>query len=75
MHAVPMVYAIRKAAAGKLVSMASPRPRKPLALVYAVAVGRVPGLYDCWADAQPQISGFPRSRFKKFVRRPLGCQD
>ena len=75
-----MVHAIREAAAGKRVSMAGPgnkwtRPRKPLGVVYAVAVGRVPGLYDSWADVQPQISGFPRSRFKKFVRRPLGCQD
>ncbi len=36
---------------------------------YAVAVGRVPGIYDHWPTAQAQVSGFPGARFKGFASR------
>jgi len=34
--------------------------------VYAVRVGRSPGLYHTWADCQAQVNGFSGARFKKF---------
>ena len=33
---------------------------------YAVAVGRVPGVYDSWAKASQQVTGFPRACYKSF---------
>ncbi len=36
---------------------------------YAVASGRIPGIYTNWPDAQAQIKGFPRARFKGFAGR------
>lgn len=36
---------------------------------YAVAVGRVPGIYGDWPTAQTQVSGFPGARFKGFASR------
>ena len=41
-------------------------PATVVAPCYAVVVGRVPGLYSSWADAQQQITGFPRAHYKKF---------
>lgn len=34
--------------------------------VYVVARGRIPGVYSTWDDAEKQVRGFPRARFKKF---------
>jgi ribonuclease HI len=34
--------------------------------VYVVARGRNPGVYGSWEDAEKQVRGFPRARFKKF---------
>lgn len=36
---------------------------------YAVQRGRVPGVYSNWAEAQEQIKGFTRPRYKKFETR------
>ena len=36
---------------------------------YAIATGRVPGIYTSWAEAKAQIDGFPRARFKGFASR------
>lgn len=36
---------------------------------YAVQRGRVPGVYSNWAEAQEQIKGFTRPRYKKFDTR------
>lgn len=33
---------------------------------YAVAVGRIPGVYHTWAEAHEQVSGFPCGNVKKF---------
>lgn len=32
--------------------------------VYAVAVGRIPGIYHSWPEAQAQVSGFAGARYK-----------
>lgn len=34
--------------------------------VYAVAVGRKPGIYHSWADCEAQVKGYPSARFKSF---------
>lgn len=34
---------------------------------YAVAVGRVPGVYGTWADAEKQVLGFAGASHKKFA--------
>ncbi|MFH7319633.1 ribonuclease HI [Desulfurivibrio sp. D14AmB] len=34
---------------------------------YAVAVGRVPGIYSTWPQAQRQVDGFAGARFKGFA--------
>lgn len=36
---------------------------------YAVAVGRVPGIYTNWPDAQTQVMGFEGAKFKSFQTR------
>jgi ribonuclease HI len=36
---------------------------------YGVQRGRVPGVYSDWAEAQDQIKGFTRPRYKKFATR------
>ena len=33
---------------------------------YAVAVGRVPGIYSTWAECQAQTTGFSKAKYKKF---------
>lgn len=33
---------------------------------YVVWVGANPGIYDNWADAKAQITGFPKARYKSF---------
>lgn len=33
---------------------------------YAVAAGRVPGIYETWADCEAQVKGFPGALFKGF---------
>lgn len=33
---------------------------------YAVAAGRVPGIYETWADCEAQVKGFPGASFKGF---------
>lgn len=35
--------------------------------VYAVAVGRAPGVYGTWAEAKHQVDGFFGARYKKFA--------
>ncbi|WP_275802820.1 ribonuclease HI [Desulfurivibrio dismutans] len=37
--------------------------------VYAVAVGREPGIYHDWPTARAQVEGFPGARYKGFPRR------
>lgn len=39
---------------------------KPKTRYYAVAVGRVPGVYYDWATVEEQVNGFPGARHKKF---------
>lgn len=34
---------------------------------YAVAVGRVPGIYDNWPRAKAQVEGFPGARYQGFA--------
>jgi len=36
---------------------------------YAVAKGRLTGVFDSWSDCQRQVNGFPGARFKKFQTR------
>jgi len=36
---------------------------------YAIAVGRKPGIYENWPDAQAQVTGYPGARFKGFADR------
>lgn len=36
---------------------------------YAVAAGRVPGIYETWADCEAQVKGFPGASFKGFPDR------
>lgn len=36
---------------------------------YAVAVGRVPGIYESWPDCQAQVNGFPNATFKGFPEK------
>ena len=33
---------------------------------YAVATGRIPGIYETWADCEAQVKGFPCASFKGF---------
>lgn len=34
---------------------------------YAVKVGRVPGIFDTWAECEEQVKGFKGSKYKKFA--------
>jgi ribonuclease HI len=36
---------------------------------YAIAVGKKPGIYTDWLEAQAQIKGFPRALYKGFATR------
>jgi ribonuclease HI len=36
---------------------------------YAVAVGRVPGIYHTWADAKTNVDNFKGARYKKFLNK------
>ncbi len=36
---------------------------------YAIAVGRKPGIYENWPDAQAQVTGYRGARFKGFADR------
>jgi ribonuclease HI len=36
---------------------------------YAIAAGRKPGIYTIWPEAEAQVKGFPRARFKGFSTR------
>ena len=36
---------------------------------YAVAVGKRPGIYESWAEAQPQVTGVRGAKYKKFKTR------
>lgn len=38
---------------------------------YVVWQGRVPGVYDTWADCKAQIDGFPAARYKGFPSKEL----
>jgi len=33
---------------------------------YVVWVGQQPGIYTTWAEAERQVKGFPRAKFKSF---------
>jgi ribonuclease HI len=37
--------------------------------LYAIARGRVPGIYDNWPQAHAQVMGFPDARYKGFASR------
>nr|ODN97513.1 ribonuclease HI [Cryptococcus depauperatus CBS 7855] len=43
--------------------------RAPKLSYYAVAVGKVPGIYNTWQDAEDQVRKYPGSRYKKFNTR------
>jgi ribonuclease HI len=36
---------------------------------YAISVGRKPGIYTVWPEAEAQVKGFPQARFKGFATR------
>lgn len=36
---------------------------------YAIRCGRVPGIYTSWPEAEKQVKGFPKARFKGFATR------
>lgn len=36
---------------------------------YAVAVGRVPGVYSSWPEAEAQVKGYPGAKYKGFGSR------
>lgn len=42
----------------------------PKRLFYAVKVGRNPGIYDKWKDAEPQVKGFKGAVYQKFKTLP-----
>jgi ribonuclease HI len=41
-------------------------PPKTEKVYYAVARGRVPGIYFTWKDCEAQVKGFSNGRYKKF---------
>ena len=43
------------------------KTKRKNALFYAVRAGRKPGVYRTWSDCEHQTTGFPGSRFKKFM--------
>ncbi|KAJ7070672.1 ribonuclease H-like domain-containing protein [Mycena amicta] len=38
--------------------------------VYAVKIGRTPGVYDTWAECEAQVKGFPDAKYKKQNSKP-----
>lgn len=40
-----------------------------MAKYYAVLVGRNPGIYMTWKEAESQIKGFPKAVFKSFIKK------
>jgi ribonuclease HI len=58
-------------AAGKPVSGPSGRTKtgKELEKYYGVAVGRIPGVYTEWSEAQRQIADVKGPKFKKFATK------
>lgn len=42
----------------------------PKKLFYAVKVGRSPGIYSKWKDAEPQVKGFKDAVYQKFKTLP-----
>lgn len=38
-----------------------------MAKIYAVAKGRVPGIYSSWADCEAQVKGFNGAKYKSFT--------
>ncbi|PPR06827.1 hypothetical protein CVT26_003853 [Gymnopilus dilepis] len=41
-------------------------PYRNKGLLYAVRVGRNPGVYHSWPECEKQVKGFPGARYKKF---------
>lgn len=35
--------------------------------IYAVRIGRKPGLYNTWTECEAQVKGFPNARYKSFT--------
>lgn len=40
---------------------------------YAVKIGRIPGVYETWAECEAQVSGFSGARYKSFSTREEAC--
>jgi ribonuclease HI len=38
---------------------------------YVVWVGKQPGIYTTWSEAEQQVKGFPKAKFKSFASKPL----
>jgi ribonuclease HI len=55
--------------AGYEISSKSMQPSSQAEKFYAVAKGRVPGVYTNWATAQEQITGWKFPKYKKFATR------
>ena len=36
---------------------------------YAVRIGRIPGIYTTWAEAEAQVNGYPGAKHKKFATK------
>lgn len=36
--------------------------------IYAVFVGRKPGIYETWEECEAQVARFPNAKFKRFKR-------
>ncbi|KAH8593260.1 ribonuclease H-like domain-containing protein [Bisporella sp. PMI_857] len=53
--------------AGRVVKGPSAKPKEPR--FYGVAVGRVPGVYEEWAEAEQQVVGVQGPKYKKFPTR------
>lgn len=41
---------------------------------YAVWVGRVPGVYDTWAECEAQVKGYPGAKYKGYTCREFAEQ-
>jgi ribonuclease HI len=53
-----------------------PRPRaldiqRTATKIYAVKIGRQPGIYSAWADCEAQVKGFSSAEFKSFATADL----
>ncbi len=47
---------------------------------YAVKVGKIPGIYGTWSEAEEQVKGFPGAVYKSFSTeeeaiRYISCED